>query len=275
MENKNESKMDLLNLIMNVLSSSENLESLLNQNDQYYTQENVDIVHSYLKTFIKSDEILEELTKIVINHWVQTGQFYTLEELVNISMTDYKCHCPERTMGIDYKEELCRDFMKFFIVEFGDFPRCPDSKFSFEYYQQEHKFPLPNQLQEYMTNYVSMMRDPLNYRCEKKSRPTENLDKMKSFKYCDIERKLYRLNSLPFEGKIVKDKKIKNIILNKCRKDREDCSLCFNQFKDEDQCFMLKCSHIFHAEESEDCGGLRKWLKDADNCPVCRMKVKV
>ena len=134
-------------------------------------------------------------------------------------------------------------------------------KFGFEYYQQEHKFPLPNQLQEYMTNYVSMIRDPLNYRCEHKSKPTENLDKMKSFKYCDIERKLYRLNSLPFEGKEIKDKVIKNII--------------FNKFKDDDICFMLKCSHVFHAEESEDCGGLRTWLKDTNTCPTCRMVVKV
>jgi hypothetical protein len=273
MENKHYD--NVLNMMINVLTSSQNLENLLNPNSQYYTQENAEIVQSYLKTFVKSDQILEELTKIVINHWVQTGKFYTLEELVNVSMTDYKCHCPERTMGIDYKEELCREFMKFFIVEFGDFPQCIDMKFSFEYYQQEHKFPLPNQLQEYMTNYVSMIRDPLNYRCDIKNKPTENLEKLKNFKYCDIERKLYKLNCLPFEGKNIKEKKIKNIILNKCRSERETCSLCFNKFNDNDMCFMLKCSHIFHSEESEDCGGLRKWLSQNSTCPTCRMKVIV
>ena len=117
MENKHYD--NVLNMLLNVLSLSQNLESSLNQNgnSQYYTQENADIVNSHLKTFIKN-EVLEELTKIVIDHWVQTGKFYTLDELVNISMTDYKCHCPERTMGIDYKEELCREFMKFFLVEY-------------------------------------------------------------------------------------------------------------------------------------------------------------
>lgn len=253
----------LFQLVSNILQ-----QSFSSPYDQYYTDENKEIITSYLKSFIKN-EPLDTLLVSVLHHWIDTGNFYTLEELVEVAMTEHKCFCPENILGSSYNDEICRQFMKFFLVEYGDYPQCPDMKFSFQYYQQEHKFPLPDELQNYMRNFIEMARDPLHFRCEKKHNPTENLDKLKSFKYSTIEHKIYKLNCLPFK------RKIKNIILNYIKTESNDCSMCLNKIKNDDKCFYLNCKHIFHSDESEDCGGLFKWLEQDDKCPICRRTVKV
>jgi hypothetical protein len=44
----------------------------------------------------------------------------------------------------------------------------------------------------------------------------------------------------------------------------DTCSICFEQFNDEDECRELKCSHMFH----QKC--VDHWLNDHITCPVCR-----
>lgn len=260
----NEMSLDnILNIFSNILE-----QSMTSPYSQYYTIENKEIITSYLKSFVKN-EPLDSLLISVLHHWIDTGNFYTLDELVNIAMDEHKCFCPQNILGSAYTDELCRQFMKFFIVEYADYPQCPDMKLSFQYYQQEHKFPLPEEMKNYAINIVGMATDPLHFGCEKKQRPTENLEKLKSYKYCNIESYIYKLNHF--------NKSIRNIVLGYIHNESkyEDCCMCLNKFKKDDKCFYLKCKHIFHANESEDCGGLRKWLETNDSCPICRKQVKV
>ena len=46
-----------------------------------------------------------------------------------------------------------------------------------------------------------------------------------------------------------------------------NCSICLEDFKDEDILKKLNCNHIFHKE----C--LTPWLNDHNNCPLCRCMV--
>jgi hypothetical protein len=288
-EQSNESKMFMA--LMNGLFNAPSLDTpllpqsfnpfafLLPQqfnNEQYYTPDNKEIIESHLRTIVKTNP-LDTLLYKTMDEWIRTGNFISLDDLINIGMTEYLCHCPSRIIGYDPNfNQLCKDFMKFFIVEYGDFPQCFDQKFSFQYYQQEKKFALPDQLETYMRNFVSHMRDPLNTGCESKHKPTKNLEKLKSYKLADIERKIYHLNCLPFEGKMTKEKPVKNIILNYLRKeDEKECCLCQSVIKSGDKCFILPCSHIYHADESEDCGGLTKWLSGCDTCCICRAEIKI
>ena len=45
------------------------------------------------------------------------------------------------------------------------------------------------------------------------------------------------------------------------------CSVCLDEFKDEDVLIKLNCEHIFH----KDC--LEPWLNDNRNCPLCRRNI--
>ena len=45
------------------------------------------------------------------------------------------------------------------------------------------------------------------------------------------------------------------------------CSVCLDEFKDEDVLVKLNCEHIFH----KDC--LEPWLNNNRNCPLCRQNI--
>lgn len=66
-----------------------------------------------------------------------------------------------------------------------------------------------------------------------------------------------------------------SIILNNLRKLEKlennldtDCSICLNQFKEDDFINILECQHQFH----QDC--LDKWLVNSKTCPICRNLIK-
>ena len=268
----------------NMLTNS--LQSLIpiNPKQQYYTYDNKEIIESYIKSILKNDDPSDKILFTALDYWIDTGEFLTIEQLTDLGISNHLCHCPGRIINVsinhdlnDQKltfEQLMREYMKFFITEYADFPSCPDNKFCFEYYSQEKKFPLPDQLENYMRNFVSYIRDPLNMGCVSVHKPTQNLEKFKSYKFCDIERKFYHLNCLPFEGKLVKEKRMKNIILDYLRKnDENNCCLCMSSLNSDDKCFILPCNHIYHSDESEECMGLTKWLKTNDKCPTCRAEI--
>ncbi|KAG0327167.1 hypothetical protein BGZ99_008257 [Dissophora globulifera] len=48
---------------------------------------------------------------------------------------------------------------------------------------------------------------------------------------------------------------------------KTECSVCKDEFVQEDICLQLKCRHIFH----EDC--IKPWLKTSGTCPTCRFAV--
>ncbi|KAI3997733.1 hypothetical protein MKX01_011808 [Papaver californicum] len=62
-------------------------------------------------------------------------------------------------------------------------------------------------------------------------------------------------------------KKIKNIkgtVL-------ENCSVCLNEFGDEDMLRLLPCQHVFHPNDADCIDG---WFASHSTCPVCRFDYK-
>ncbi|EER04980.1 conserved hypothetical protein, partial [Perkinsus marinus ATCC 50983] len=47
----------------------------------------------------------------------------------------------------------------------------------------------------------------------------------------------------------------------------ENCAICMEEYKVEDECYKLACGHYLHKE----CG--RRWLQRAPTCPICRAKL--
>ena len=46
------------------------------------------------------------------------------------------------------------------------------------------------------------------------------------------------------------------------------CPVCKDKFVDGDVCKLMPCDHLYH----KDC--IEQWLKHANNCPVCRYRLK-
>lgn len=49
---------------------------------------------------------------------------------------------------------------------------------------------------------------------------------------------------------------------------KENCMICLEVIKSDDDAHLTKCSHIFH----HDC--IIEWFKNSDQCPNCRTKVR-
>ena len=45
------------------------------------------------------------------------------------------------------------------------------------------------------------------------------------------------------------------------------CTICFEEFKDNDNTYTLSCDHIFHV------GCFNKEIKYRQKCPICRKKL--
>ena len=67
--------------------------------------------------------------------------------------------------------------------------------------------------------------------------------------------------------------------LEKKEIDKEDidndnnCSICMDKFKLNDNVLILPCGeqkHYFHCDYSETCSGILPWLKENNTCPICR-----
>lgn len=54
---------------------------------------------------------------------------------------------------------------------------------------------------------------------------------------------------------------------------RKFCSLCQEAIANSSIVMELPCGHIFHANESADCVGLRRWVLENTTCPNCKRNV--
>ena len=54
--------------------------------------------------------------------------------------------------------------------------------------------------------------------------------------------------------------------------DNKICNICLEEIKLGDECIRLPCKneHYFHKNETEECGGILKWLNINNTCPCCR-----
>ena len=50
----------------------------------------------------------------------------------------------------------------------------------------------------------------------------------------------------------------------------KSCSICLNKFNIDEEVVELPCGHLYHFNSNDDCGGILKWLKENNTCPVCR-----
>ena len=60
--------------------------------------------------------------------------------------------------------------------------------------------------------------------------------------------------------------KIKDV--GKLTEDKKRCSICLENYKNNDDSIILPCIHIFHAE----C--IKKWMKNKNTCPICKNKIE-
>ena len=54
---------------------------------------------------------------------------------------------------------------------------------------------------------------------------------------------------------------------------KNNCSICMDEFKLNDKVLILPCGeqkHYFHCDYSETCSGILPWLKENNTCPICR-----
>lgn len=54
---------------------------------------------------------------------------------------------------------------------------------------------------------------------------------------------------------------------------KNNCSICMDEFKLNDKVLLLPCGeqkHYFHCDSSETCSGILPWLKENNTCPICR-----
>ena len=81
------------------------------------------------------------------------------------------------------------------------------------------------------------------------------------------------------EEKINADNSLKKNILNKLPeyiindvsklpKNKNECTICIEEFKNGDCLITLPCLHLYHKECIEN------WLNEELNCPVCKFDLK-
>jgi hypothetical protein len=63
------------------------------------------------------------------------------------------------------------------------------------------------------------------------------------------------------------DKKFDDYVEHVTDLPKSDCSICYNEFNDNEDILKLKCKHIYHSE----C--IRKWASTSSTCPICRYNI--
>ena len=56
------------------------------------------------------------------------------------------------------------------------------------------------------------------------------------------------------------------------------CSICLDKFKLGDKYIKLPCDnneHYFHCGDTNDCDGIKPWLKENNTCPICRTEFPI
>ena len=83
-----------------------------------------------------------------------------------------------------------------------------------------------------------------------------------------IERMLHHTRENPTDAAIVSElpeTKIDDI--KKLDKDKQNCVICMEDFKNGDTTTNLPCLHMFHT----NC--IQSWLKTQNTCPICKFKL--
>ena len=58
------------------------------------------------------------------------------------------------------------------------------------------------------------------------------------------------------------------IDISKLKEDDKACSICLEDFENNDKAIFLPCFHVFHSKCIND------WLSKKDECPLCKISIK-
>lgn len=147
---------------------------------------------------------------------------------------------------LEYPEQDIRQIKKMYLEQRGDFYRCGEIVFVYQYFLLHKNIPNEEQLTEMVRNTIDFERNPEAYhQKDKVFVPTLHLDKL---------------------SPIVKDTIVDEI-----------CSLCQNEIGYSAFYKLPPCNHIFHATKEACLGnaGIIDWLGSHTQCPNCKTKVVI
>ena len=197
-------------------------------NNNNYNDDNRMIILVHLKEFIRA-RVTNILIIRGIDLWIKNGYLPGIQELSQYWFDRGICDCLFPLSPPNYL-----NFIKHFIVEYGCFPSCEETKASFIFHEISNRFPIPVELATILSGIDQK---------ESIHAPTQNLSKL-----------------TPMEYKACKE--------NNC----VVCSICLEEINDGEKCYRLPCNHYFHSVEDK-CPGVLNWLKQYDTCPNCRIKI--
>jgi len=121
-----------------------------------------------------------------------------------------------------------------------------------------------NSLMDYFSDFGSMVRRNINFNFDDIAIDFGAID-MDFNRAVTVSMRENKPKSKPLsENKI---KKLKTTIFKNTEKIYNQCSICMDNFKDNDKIIILGCNHYYHKK----C--ICKWFKKYNNfCPICKNK---
>jgi hypothetical protein len=209
-------------------------------NDQYNS-----MTHHFCTNIRSSDSHIEPsptLLNLLLDLYHQDNEYPTIEKLVN-ELYINSCSCL-----IFFSEPYLKKFLKYFVTEFADIPKCVDCHILIQFYILYQRFPLQNELGHFIDNITQFISPPDIYQNDEKKCVSTSC-----------------IEQLPQMTITLKD------IKEECC-----CPLCQSDFELEQRVIVLKpCNHRFHLDDT-DCLGtscIITWLKSHNDCPMCKTEI--
>jgi hypothetical protein len=181
-----------------------------------------------------------ELRNHQIRYFIISNPSTTKDEIINC-FCNINCVCE-----ISYPEHNIRNIKIKYLENRGDFYKCGEIVFIYEYYILHKTIPTEDQLTDMIRNTVAFETNPEEYHQKDKVHvPTLNLHKL---------------------SPIIKDTYVDEV-----------CSLCQNEIGNNAFFKLPPCKHLFHASK-EHCledSCILDWLQSHTQCPNCKTKVQI
>ena len=139
--------------------------------------------------------------------------------------------------------------------------------------QQQNRQPLLQPPKNLQQNRPPIQQPPKNLQQNNKinniniKRSFVPFDDIDIFDFNQIHESLNKMNN-PTDEEILNELPETEIgDVSKLEPERRNCIICLKDLKEGDKATMLPCIHMFHSE----C--IQIWLKTANACPVCKMKL--
>lgn len=219
--------------------------------EDIYSDDNVEIMTSHLKTLITAGTIHDDVVDRAIKIWTSKhnkgGTLPTLRAITLKYLSEHKL-CMQEFVDTRIPENvgIVEEMFEHSLKEFGNFlAPCRLYGYMYEYYRLEKKFPSRQEFTE-LVERIIRLADP--NAAESKNNPTKNLERLPVQEYKSIKDGGTDANDL-------------------------SCPMCQENFKTGEKCHVLPCGHLFHVANGSECVGILSWLKEHDTCPMCRKEI--